>query len=661
MNRRRIPSPFASSAFGLVCALGLLAAPASRAARWDPVSAEERASKACPFDATAEAEILFSRVWVEDRWQGDYVETVRDHYVRVKVYSDAAAQEWAKHTFTLAAGDVRVTGVAARTIQPDGSVVDMDPHSVAKEVVAKFRGEKLVTVTFAIPAVKAGSIVEYQLTEAEYDALTEYEEFSLQGDLPARSIQVHVRPLSVEGLSQRQMVFHAKLLEDKGPDPDHALFEVSNQPAFLREPHMPPEHQIRAWMLVYYSDQPMTTPKQFWKTQAINGAGVFDGYTRANDAVSKTATGIVAGTEDPGPRLQKLVEWCRDQIRVSSKSGPDSLSGRHIKVSKDAAVVLHRRAGSASDVNLMFGALARAAGFDVRLVRMPKRNRIYFDQEMMDLRFLPSYGIAVRVDGSWRCFDVQSRRLPWDMLPWEEESQMALFCDRDSGMFVETQYSEPGESVRSRSAELTLDEDGTLEGDVQVEVSGHWNAALREALDDASDSLAAVREEMDWKGDWLELSGLRVDARGLESDPLRFSVHARIPSHAVRSGKRMLLEPTAWWAHREPEFGASHRKWPVEFPFAWTDLDSLRIHLPKGWKCEAVSAPRPTHAPGVADLWTDLRELESGSVLQVRRKFMLGYDGQTLFPAESYPDLQKLFALFSESDRSTTPLVSSGE
>jgi len=99
----------------------------------------------------------------------------------------------------------------------------------------------------------------------------------------------------------------------------------------------------------------------------------------------------------------------------------------------------------------------------------------------------------------------------------------------------------------------------------------------------------------------------------------------------------------------------------VEFPFAWTDLDSLRIHLPKGWKCEAVSAPRPTHAPGVADLWTDLRELESGSVLQVRRKFMLGYDGQTLFPAESYPDLQKLFALFSESDRSTTPLVSSGE
>jgi len=166
---------------------------------------------------------------------------------------------------------------------------------------------------------------------------------------------------------------------------------------------------------------------------------------------------------------------------------------------------------------------------------------------------------------------------------------------------------------------------------------------------------------MDWKGDWLELSALKVDTRANESDPLRFTVHARIPSHAVRSGKRMLLEPTAWWAHREPEFGASRRTWPVEFQFPWSDVDSLRIHLPKGWRCETVASPRPARAPGVAQLKTDLQELESGSVLEVRRRFTLGYDGQIVFPANSYAGLQKLFALFSESDRTATPLVPSRE
>jgi len=661
MNPRRTPSPLASAVIGLVCALGLLQGSSARAAHWDPVTPVELASKACPFDATAGAEILFWRVWVEDQLQDREVETIRDHYVRVKVYSEAAAQEWTQHTITLSASNVRVSGLVARTIHPDGSAVDMDPHSVAKEVVAKVRGERIKTITFAIPAVKAGSIVEYRLQEVQDDALTDYEDFPLQAELPARSIQYYLRALALEGWNQRQMVFHAQLLPEKKQAADYALLEVENVPAFRREPRMPPDAQVKAWMLVYYSNQPLSTPKKFWKEQAAAEAGFFDAYARADDALRKTAKGIVAGAPGPEQQLQALVEWCRREIRMSPSAAPESLRARHIQVNKDARDVLRQHAGTAADVDLLFGALTRAAGFDVRYVRVPRRSRIYFDQEMMDLRFLPSYDIAVRADGRWRCLDAQSRRLPWDMLPWEEESQMALFCDRDSGMFVETQYSDPGRNVRTRSGDLTLDEGGTLEGDVQVEASGHWNDALREALHDATDSLAAVREWMDWQGDWLELSALRVEPGAKESDPLRFAVHARMPAHAVRSGKRMLLEPAAWWAHREPEFGASLRTWPVEFSFPWSDVDSLRIHLPKGWKCETIAPPRPARAPGVAELRTEFRELESGSVLEVRRWFTLGYDGQILFPASSYANLQKLFTLFNDADRTATPLIPSGE
>jgi hypothetical protein len=661
MGPRRASSWFASGTIGLACALGLLVAPPARAARWDPVTPAELASTACPFDATAGAEILFWRVWVEDKLQSGDVETIRDNYMRVKIYSAAAAQEWTRHTFTLASSRVRVSGLVARTIQPDGSVVDMDPHSVAKEVTSRVRGEKIKTITFAIPAVKVGSIVEFRVQEAQDDALTEYVEFPLQAELPARSIQYYLRPMALEGWHQRQMVFHAQLLPAKKQDTGFSLLEVSDMRAFRREPHMPPERQVQAWMLVYYSDQRLTTPLKFWREQGIAGAEFFDAFVRADDALRKTAKDIVDGARGPDEQLERLVGWCRREIRVSASSAPESLRAHHISPNKDARAVLRQRAGTHFDLDMLFGALARTVGFEVRYARVPVRSKLYFDQEMMDLRFLQSYDIAVRVGGRWRCYDAQSRRLPWNMLPWDEESQMALFCDRDSTMFLETQMSDPEQNVRARSGELTLDEEGSLEGDVQVEASGHWNALLSEALLEATDSLATVREWMDWKGDWLELSALRVQTRERESEPLRFVVHARIPSHAVRSGKRMLLEPTAWWAHREPEFGASHRDWPVEFPFAWSDVDSLRIRLPKGWKCETISAPRPARAPGVAELKTELRELESGSVLLVRRVFTLGYDGQTVFPATSYGALRKLFALFSESDRTTTPLVSSGE
>src|SRR5262249_28910313 len=192
-------------------------------------------------------------------------------------------------------------------------------------------------------------------------------------------------------------------------------------------------------------------------------------------------------------------DWCRREIRVSRSNAPESLRAHHIEANKDARAVLRQRAGNAFELDLLFGALARAAGFDVRYVRVPSRRKIYFDQEMMDLRFVPSYDIAVKLDGGWRCLDAQARHLPWNMLPWDEEAQMALFCDRDSSMFIETQIPDPALSVRSRSADLTLDDEGTLEGDVQVELSGHWNAALRDALVETSDSLAAVREQLGWK------------------------------------------------------------------------------------------------------------------------------------------------------------------
>jgi hypothetical protein len=414
-------------------------------------------------------------------------------------------------------------------------------------------------------------------------------------------------------------------------------------------------------MMVYYANEPLTTPRKFWTAKGEEGAQSFDAFARADDAMRRTAREIVAGAQGDDEKLARLVDWCRREIRVAPSSAPETLRAHHINNNPHARAVLKQRAGTAFELDLLFGALARATGFDVRYVRVASRRRIYFDQEMVDLRFLPSYDIAVRVGGRWRCFDPQARRLPWDMLPWDEESQLALLCDPDSAQFIETQYSDPAQSVRSRSGELLLDEEGTLAGEVRIELSGHWNALFYETLEGEPDSVAALREVMDWNGSWLELSDLRIEKGAREHDPARVAVRVRIASHAAPSGRRMLLEPSAWWAHREPEFGASTRKWPVEFRFAWTDRDSLRIRLPAGWKCEAVTSPRPVVAPGVGQMRTELRQQESGAVIEYRREFELGHDGQVVFPASSWAALQKLFGLFLEADRTTATLVPVGE
>src|SRR5437879_8282727 len=77
------------------------------------------------------------------------------------------------------------------------------------------------------------------------------------------------------------------------------------------------------------------------------------------------------------------------------------------------------------------------------------------------------------------------------MLRWQEEGVDALIAN-DSPVWVKTPLSSPDKSRETRVATLRLDENGTLEGDVTIEYTGHL-AVERKALND--DDALNQREE----------------------------------------------------------------------------------------------------------------------------------------------------------------------
>ena len=56
-----------------------------------------------------------------------------------------------------------ITGVHARTIKPDGTIVDFDGKVFTKSVV-KAKGVKYLAKTFTLPADQPGCIIEYYYT-----------------------------------------------------------------------------------------------------------------------------------------------------------------------------------------------------------------------------------------------------------------------------------------------------------------------------------------------------------------------------------------------------------------------------------------------------------------------------------------------------------------
>jgi len=642
----------------LILALLAAIAPPAFATRWDPVSPEDLASGRPRQDSTAGAVVLFSRVWVDDEIGGDGVRSVWVHYIRIKVHSTEAAQELANREI-LFADHSRVTEVEARTIQSDGRITPMPPQAISKETRARVRGKKLKSVRFAPPEVRPGCIVEYRWRQVLDDALLDFAAFDLQvEDMPAREIRIHLKPLVAPGLAQQQLTFgaHVPSQRDQG---GYFVFEQRDVPAFHEEPYMPPERHVRPWLMVAYVTSAKRSVARYWSEYGKEQAEAFDDWCRSGDALRDVARTVTAGASSDLERLERLARWCRTEFHAHVPD-PDTLRAHHVKPNANASAALRQRAGTLRDLDQLFGALARGAGFEVRYAAVPDRRVVRFTQDLTEAGFLSSYQVAVLVNGGWRSFDPQGSWLPWDMVPVEEEGQLSLVCDRDSTFFLETPIAEPDRSVRARLADLELEEDGDLVGEVRFRMTGHWNQVWHEALEDDPDTLAVLRRVLDWDRGALEVTRFRTRPVPDEHEGFEGAVHVRLPGHAAEAGDRLLVQPSAWWSTQPVPFTAERRRYPVQFPFAWTDVDSLRIRLPGDWKVESLPAARPAGAEGVASYRLAFESGEEGGSIRCDRHFQMGLGGNLVFPRDSYDGLRQLFDLIADRDRLSVPLVRRG-
>src|SRR4029079_15215858 len=246
---------------------------------------------------------------------------------------------------------------------------------------------------------------------------------------------------------------------------------------------------------------------------------------------------------------------------------------KKLKDNKSPSDTLKRGMGSGSDIDLLFGALARAAGFDARLALSGNRDDLFFNRELANISFLASSFIAVKVGEQWQYFSPAEMYTSFGMLGWPEESQEALITDPKEPIWTLTSTSKPEHSVEKRTAKLNLLEDGTLEGDVRIEYSGHLGFEKKEYNDDDS---PAQREEtlrniVKKQMSTAELSEIKIENVSDPIKPFTYSYHIRVPGYAQRTGKRLFLQPEVFEHGRGSLFPSTNRKYDVYFNYPWSE------------------------------------------------------------------------------------------
>lgn len=601
------------------CLLAMLCGVTSaQVMQWKPVDPAHLGMKAPMVEKDADAEALLWEVYVNTASDSgtDFI-----HFVRIKIFSERGKESHSKIDIPYLNG-VSVKDIAARTIKSDGSIVELKKDAIFDRELIKSGRFKLKAKSFALPGIEPGAIVEYRWREV-YGYVTNYVKMELQRDIPAQVVRYYLKPNPYVTVPMKTITFQSNpppFVKDKD---GYYRIELTNIPAFREEPYMPPEDQVKAWMLVYYAPDGKKIPMEFWKEEGKRTHELRKGEMKVNDDIRRVASEAAGDATAPEQKLERLFNYCRTKIKNvnDDASGLTPEQVEKLKENKSPADTLKRGYGNGSDINFLFAALATASGFDTRYVMIGDRSRKFFDMNFQDTYFLGAYNIAVKMGDKWRFFDPGSSYIPFGMLRWQEEGISALVTDPKEPQFVETPLSPAEKSMKYRIAKFRLTEDGTLEGEVRVEYTGHFAVEMKEDNDEETPEQREKKLSDSVKSRiGAELSDIKIESANDPLKPFVYNYKIKVPGYAERTGKRLFLQPAFFQKGISQLFPSSSRLHDIYFHFPWMEDDHVEITLPEGFTLENPEAPGSHNFGAAGSYDTSIGLTKDQKMLVYKRK-----------------------------------------
>ncbi|MEP6786837.1 MAG: DUF3857 domain-containing protein [Acidobacteriota bacterium] len=639
---------------------------------WRPVTPDELSGKKPLVEPDADAEATFWEVRIDD--SSDENLSLR-HYVRVKIFTERGREKYSKFDVPFSKG-IKIKDIAARVIRPDNSIVEIKKEDIFEREIIKADGLKVKAKSFAVPNIEPGVIIEYKYREEISDAGAKGMRLLFQRDIPVQKMAYYYKPYN--GNPPRYQPYNftdTQFVKDKG---GYWLASRTDVPAMKDEPKMPPEDSVRAWMLltgasistvnadafsIVYTVKVPGVPSLYWGAVGTENAPITKLMIKGSSEIKKAAADITAGAATPEEKLKKIYEYCQSQI-TNTTYDPTITDDQRAKLPATSSFgdVMKRKSTNYLWVNLLFGALASANGFDSRIAFINDRSKMFFDPKLPNMTndsLLHPGAVAVKVENGWKFFDPGVKFLPYGMLTWNEEDTWALLVGEKQYQWEKTPFTGYESSVTKRDGKFTLLEDGTLEGDVTMELKGQPALSYRmenydEALSKLEDDLS---QEVKHRISVAEVSKVSVENLLDPSKPLVQKFKVRVPNYAQKTGKRLFLQPSFFEYGKSPLFSSATRQYDMFFRYPWSELDNIEIKLPAGYDLDNAEAPSPVSDPqNIGSLVMQIAMDNADNTLVVDRKFHFGGGGNVLFGSGAYKPVKSLFDLFSKTDAHTITL-----
>jgi hypothetical protein len=564
----------------------------SSATSFREVNPEELKMTSEPAAPGAPAIILFREVYRDDSGHTAH----EDDYYRIKILTEEG-RKYGDIEIPFYTGEGSITHIRARTIKPDGSIVNFDGKVFTKSIV-KARGLKYLAKTFTLPAVQPGCVIEYYYTIDLSEEFIIASHWIVSDELFTRAAKFSLKPYTSTYLSYG-LRWTWQNMPSSAPQPisgpDHIVrLEVANVPAFQREDMMPPEDEVKARVDFSYSlDAPDPDVNHFWSSVGKRLNGNLESFIGKRKAMEQAVSEIVGLNDPPEVKLQKIyarVQQLRNTSYEVRKTEEEEKRAKE-KAPANAEEVWKRGYANGRQLTWLYLALVRAAGFEAYGVWVADREHYFFKPSLMQSGRLSSNLVLIKLNGKNVFCDPGAAFTPFGLLPWMETGIAGLQLDKKESAWIKTLVPTAAQARTERRANLTLSDTGDLEGKLTVTYTDLKAASLRLEERHADDterksylegsvkvSIPAASEvkltnQPEWKNSALPLVA-------------EFSI--KVPGWASGAGRHVIVPVGLFSAREKHLFDHAERVYSIYNVYPYSESDDINIQIPAGWQVSSL-------------------------------------------------------------------------
>lgn len=504
----------------------------------------------------------------------------------------------------------KVTRLRGWCIPAQGNVYEVKDKDAIELSLPKIEGSELISdvkiKALQIPASDVGNIVGYEY-EAEEQPLVLQRSWSFQHTIPVR--ESHFSLQLPSGWEYRALWLNYPEVKAAQSGNNQWQWSVSDVKGIREEADMPPLEAVEGQMIVSFfpAGGPALNGFSNWQQMGNWYLNLTNGRRDASPEIKQIVTTATSSAATPVDKMRALARFVQDDIRyVAIELGVGGWQPH------PAAEVYVHRYGDCKDKATLMAAMLHEIGVDSYYVLInAERGAVTpetpahvggFNHAILAIRLPDGVNdpslIATMQDpkyGKLLFFDPTNELTPFGQIGGYLQDNYGLLVTPDGGELVQLPAQSPATNSIQRSAKFTLDETGTLKGDIKEVRIGDRARHERRALRDSTRDTDMIKPIERLLGD--SLSTYRITNAGVinlhhNDQPFGFDYSIEAQNYAKNAGNLLLVRPRVIGTKASGALESKEpRKYDIEFPAPARDTDTFEILLPAGYEVDELPAP----------------------------------------------------------------------